>query len=54
MSILVTPMSLSAFRQARQRLQDGGSVLTGFDRPLPNTQMRKYRPTFLGMRPIYL
>jgi KDO2-lipid IV(A) lauroyltransferase len=48
MGILVTPMSLSAFRQARQRLQDGGSVLTGLDRPLPNTKTSKYRPTFFG------
>ncbi len=48
MGFLVTPMSLSAFRQARQRLQDGGSVLTGLDRPLPNPQTSKYRPTFFG------
>ncbi len=48
MGILVTPMSLSAFRQARQRLQDGGSVLTGLDRPLPSPQTSKYRPTFFG------
>jgi phosphatidylinositol dimannoside acyltransferase len=48
LGMIVTPMSLSAFRQARQRLQDGGSILTGLDRPLPSTQMSKYRPTFFG------
>lgn len=46
--ILVTPMSLSAFRQARQRLQAGGSILTGLDRPLNNASTNKYRPTFFG------
>ncbi|MFW5713855.1 MAG: lysophospholipid acyltransferase family protein [Brevefilum sp.] len=42
----VTPMTLTAFQQARNRLRNGGSVLTGLDRPLENAQ--KYRPTFFG------
>ena len=44
--IIVTPMSLSAFRQARQRLRDGGSILTGLDRPLEKDFHEKYQPTF--------
>ena len=46
--IIVTPMSLSAFRQARQRLRDGGSVLTGLDRPLEKPFQEKYQPSFFG------
>ena len=46
--ITVTPMSLSAFRQARQRLKSGGSILTGFDRPLGENGMEKYQPKFFG------
>lgn len=46
--IIVTPMSLSAFRQARQRLRDGGSVLTGLDRPLEKGYHEKYQPHFFG------
>jgi KDO2-lipid IV(A) lauroyltransferase len=46
--IIVTPMSLSAFRQARQRLRDGGSVLTGLDRPLEKGFHEKYQPHFFG------
>ncbi|MEA4906806.1 MAG: hypothetical protein VB089_04260, partial [Anaerolineaceae bacterium] len=33
----VTPMSISAFQKARERLQAGGTVLTGLDRPLPDS-----------------
>ena len=44
----VTPMSLSAFRQARNRLREGGSILTGLDRPLTGDQIEKYRPKFFG------
>jgi len=44
----VTPMSLSAFRQARIRLRGGGSILTGLDRPLTGDQIEKYRPSFFG------
>ena len=46
--IIVTPMSLTAFRQARQRLRDGGSVLTGLDRPLEKDHHEKYQPHFFG------
>lgn len=46
--VIVTPMSLSAFRQARQRLKAGGSILTGFDRPLGEHNMEKYQPKFFG------
>lgn len=48
LGIIITPMGLSAFRQARHRLRDGGSILTGLDRPLPNQQLDKYRPVFFG------
>lgn len=46
--IIVTPMSLSAFRQARQRLREGGSILTGLDRPLEKGFHEKYQPNFFG------
>jgi phosphatidylinositol dimannoside acyltransferase len=46
--IIVTPMNLTAFRQARQRLRDGGSILTGLDRPLEKGFHEKYQPTFFG------
>jgi len=48
LGIYVTPMSLSAFRQARIRLKEGGSILTGLDRPLSGNLKEKYRPTFFG------
>lgn len=48
LGLIVTPMSLSAFRQARQRLRDGGSILTGLDRPLPEQRLEKYHPVFFG------
>lgn len=44
----ITPMNLSAFREARNRLRDGGSILTGLDRPLDNVKDEKYRPRFFG------
>lgn len=44
----VTPMTLNAFRQARNRLREGGSILTGLDRPLESKNREKYRPTFFG------
>jgi KDO2-lipid IV(A) lauroyltransferase len=46
--INVTPMTLSAFRQARNRLRAGGSILTGLDRPLEGPGQEKYRSTFFG------
>lgn len=45
---IITPMSLSAFRQARKRLQNGGTILTGLDRPLTDQRHEKYRPVFFG------
>ena len=48
--INVTPMTLSAFRQARNRLQKGGSILTGLDRPLENQSVDKYQPVFFGQK----
>lgn len=48
LGILVTPMSLSAFRQARNRLHAGGSILTGLDRPLTGDHLEKYQPQFFG------
>lgn len=50
LGIKVTPMNLSAFREARKRLEGGGSILTGLDRPLPDNQINKYRPTFFGQQ----
>jgi KDO2-lipid IV(A) lauroyltransferase len=48
LGIFVTPMNLNAFRQARKRLKDGGSILTGLDRPLDKAQDHKYQSTFFG------
>lgn len=48
LGMIVTPMTLSAFRDARKRLENGGSILTGLDRPLPEDQQNKYQPTFFG------
>lgn len=39
------PISITAIRQATERLQQGGVVLTGVDRPV---QGEKYRPRFFG------
>lgn len=44
----VTPMSFSAFREARIRLRDGGSILTGLDRPVGTDEPGKHRPVFFG------
>ncbi len=46
--IIVTPMNLDAFRQARKRLQSGGSIVTGLDRPLEGKYQEKYKPHFFG------
>lgn len=46
--ITITPMSLSAFRQARERLNGGGSILTGLDRPISGNHLEKYQPIFFG------
>jgi len=39
------PASVNALRQAIKYLQQGGVVLTGIDRPIPDA---KYRPRFFG------
>lgn len=41
--LLTLPMSISALGQARERLQTGGLVVTGLDRPLPDA---KHHPRF--------
>lgn len=41
----IIPASMNALRQATARLCAGGMVLTGIDRPQPNS---KYRPKFFG------
>lgn len=41
----ITPISIQSLQQARIRLQDGGSILTGLDRPVDD---KKYRPQFFG------
>lgn len=47
LDINVTPLGFDAFRQARIRLREGGSILTGLDRPL-NSNHEKYQPKFFG------
>lgn len=42
----VTPVSLESMKQASRRLEQGGSVLTGLDRPLPEPD--KVKPIFFG------
>ena len=44
----VTPMSFSAFRESRIRLNRGGSILTGLDRPVDSNAREKYQPRFFG------
>lgn len=41
----VTPVSMESLKRASRRLADGGSVLTGIDRPLPGADMH---PRFFG------
>jgi KDO2-lipid IV(A) lauroyltransferase len=41
----MTPASMSALKQAVDRLRSGRSVLTGVDRPVPEAS---YRPRFFG------
>jgi len=43
--IEITPMSTESMRQAKARLQCGGGVITGLERPLPQTN---YYPRFFG------
>lgn len=41
----ILPASMAALRTAVHRLEQGGTVVTGLDRPLPGS---KYRPRFFG------
>ena len=41
----VLPMSMSSMQMARKRLQEGGTVLTGVDRPLDDADKK---PSFFG------
>jgi lauroyl/myristoyl acyltransferase len=41
----IAPLSISTMRQASERLQSGGYVVTGVDRPVSG---EKYRPHFFG------
>ena len=41
----ITPMSTESMRRAKARLQAGGGVITGLERPLPSTN---YYPRFFG------
>jgi len=43
--IEITPMSTESMRQAKARLLAGGGVITGLERPLPQTN---YYPRFFG------
>ncbi len=45
MGIEVTPVSVSSLRQAAKRLNNGGTVLTGVDRPLGDSSSQ---PVFFG------
>lgn len=46
-NLTVKPVSLHALKDAVRRLREGGSVITGIDRPLPRS---RYRPLFFGRR----
>jgi len=41
----VSPASMTSLRHAAHRLRDGGTVITGLDRPLPES---RYQPRFFG------
>jgi len=41
----VTPLSMSSLQLARERLQKGGTILSGLDRPHPSSN---YKPRFFG------
>jgi KDO2-lipid IV(A) lauroyltransferase len=44
-NLVITPMSVEALRSATRFLQEGGSVVTGIDRPISDL---KYCPSFFG------
>ena len=41
----IKPATLAVLREATERLKSGGTVLTGVDRPMPES---KYKPLFFG------
>lgn len=41
----MTPVTIESLKRAARRLSDGGTVLTGIDRPLPEAELR---PRFFG------
>jgi lauroyl/myristoyl acyltransferase len=41
----MTPVTIESLKSAARRLSDGGTVLTGIDRPLPGAELR---PRFFG------
>jgi lauroyl/myristoyl acyltransferase len=43
--IQILPSSANTFRQAIRHLEDNGTIVTGLDRPLPDS---KYKPCFFG------
>ncbi len=43
--INIVPMSVESMREAKKRLKNGGGILTGLERPLPETN---YHPMFFG------
>jgi lauroyl/myristoyl acyltransferase len=45
--LIITPISIASLRQAEQRLNQNGTVLTGIDRPDPNVPPAR-RPVFFG------
>jgi len=45
LNLEVTPLSMSSLQLARERLQKGGTVLSGLDRPHPGSN---YKPRFFG------
>jgi KDO2-lipid IV(A) lauroyltransferase len=45
----VTPVSIQALKRATRRLEDGGVVITGLDRPLPEAPPDAW-PRFFGER----
>ena len=45
LGIHMTPFTVEALQEARKRLQEGGTVLTGLDRPWEESN---YRPRFFG------
>ncbi|NMC78028.1 MAG: lysophospholipid acyltransferase family protein [Chloroflexi bacterium] len=47
MGLEITPMSMSSLQQARQRLQNGGTVITGLDRPMADS---RYQVEFFGRK----